>query len=164
MGKEDQEGKQWQVDSLAPLLLPIFPLQEGKSYPLCTHTHPTTTTTTSPDHLPGKGKASQQNFPCHLSCPVLVSACPCCDWYGLVGFSAFLHGTCHCHSPTWVEHLLPNRGSNQRSDRLHKEKSPLFYTLQGLEGEKQAHTVAGLWPGHVSGCPTLAGQEAPGLM
>lgn len=99
--------------------------------PVYTHTHPTTTTTTSPDHLPGKGKASQQNFPCHLSCPVLVSACPCCDWYGLVGFSAFLHGTCHCHSPTWVEHLLPNRGSNQRSDRLHKEKSPLFLHSAG---------------------------------
>lgn len=56
---------------------------------------------------------------------------PGCDWYGLVGFSVFLHLTCHCHSPTWMEHLLPNRGSNQRSDGLHKETSPLFSHYAG---------------------------------
>ena len=157
MGKEDQEENNgrwthWRPCSSHP---PV-----GEVLPPCVHTPPPP----PPIICQGKERLPSRTFPVPSPAPYWSVHAPAVTgmaWWDFLPFCT--EPVIVTAPPGWSTCYLRGVPISAQTDPTRRNRH-CSYTLQGLEGEKQVHTVAGLWPGQVSGCPTLAGQEAPGLM
>lgn len=140
------------------------PSSRGSPTP-CVHTHtPPQSQPQAPIIYQGKERLPSRTFPATSPAPYWSVHAPAVTgmaWWDFLPFC--MEPVIVTAPPGWSICYLTGVPVSAQTDSTRRNRR-CSYTLQGLEGEKQAHTVAGLWPGHVSGCPTLAGQEVPGLM